>query len=78
MFKRGVVVHHKVMGKGIVINEVKENEETMIEVRMANGHIQRFYPEELETDEAVQDRYRRQAEEVARGNEERARKLSGL
>lgn len=74
-FPRGTVVHHKVMGKGIALNEVEEKDEKKIEVRMENGHIERFYPEELETDEAVQARNRNQIEEVNRANEERAKKL---
>lgn len=71
-FTRGTVVHHKVMGKGVVLNET---EDEMIEVRMANGIPQKFYPEELETDEEVQARQRRQIEECNRANEERGRKL---
>lgn len=74
-FARGTVVHHKVMGKGIALNEVEEKDEKKIEVRMENGHIEKFYPEELETDEAVQARNRNQIEEVNRANEERAKKL---
>lgn len=74
-FARGTVVHHKVMGKGIAINEVEEKGEKMVEVRMENGHIERFYPEELESDDVVQARYERQAEEINRSNEERAKKL---
>lgn len=72
---RGTVVHHKVMGKGVVLNEVDEKGEKMIEVRMENGVPQKFYPEELETDEVVQTRRRSQIEEVNRANEERAKKL---
>jgi len=74
-FPRGTVVHHKVMGKGIVLNEVEENGEKKIEVRMENGHIEKFYSEELETDEVVQARNRNQIAEVNRANEERAKKL---
>lgn len=74
-FSRGTVVHHKVMGKGIALSEVEEKGEKKIEVRMENGHIEKFYPEELETDEAVQARNRNQIEEVNRANEERAKKL---
>jgi len=67
-FTRGTVVHHKVMGKGIVLNVVDKE---MIEVRMENGHLQKFYPEELETDEEVRARKRRETEEVNRTNENR-------
>lgn len=74
-FPRGTVVHHKVMGKGIVLNEVDEKGEKMIEVRMENGVPQKFYSEELETDEVVQARNRNQIEEVNRANEERAKNL---
>ncbi|MDO8618796.1 MAG: hypothetical protein Q7R49_02500 [Candidatus Daviesbacteria bacterium] len=74
-FIRGTVVHHKVMGKGIVINEVEDGGEKKIEVRMANGHLEKFYPEELETDEVVQARNRNQIEEVNSANEERAKRL---
>lgn len=72
-FTRGTVVHHKVLGKGIVLNELEEEGEKKIKVRMANGHIEKFYSEELETDEVVQERDRRMVEEVVRGNEERAK-----
>jgi len=74
-FTRGTVVHHKVMGKGVVLKEVDEKGEKMIEVRMENGVPQKFYPEELETDEVVQARNRNQIEEVNRANEERAKNL---
>ena len=74
-FARGTVVHHKVMGKGIAINEVDDKGEKKIEVRMENGHIEKFYPEELETDDVVQARQRRQIDEVNRANEELAKKL---
>lgn len=74
-FPRGTVVHHKVMGKGIVLNEVEENGEKKIEVRMENGHIEKFYSEELEADEVVKTRNRNQIAEVNRANEERAKKL---
>ncbi len=74
-FARGTVVHHKVMGKGVVLNEIDEKGEKMIEVRMENGVPQKFYPEELETDEAVQARNRNQIDEVNRANEELAKKL---
>jgi len=75
IFTRGTVVHHKVMGKGIALNEVDEAGEIKIEVRMENGHIEKFYPEELETDEVVQARNRNQIAEVNGANEERAKKL---
>lgn len=71
-FTRGTVVHHKVMGKGIALNEVKEGEETKIEVRMANGHIEKFYPEELETDAVVKAREQNQIDQINRANEENA------
>ncbi len=74
-FTRGVVIHHKVMGKGIVLDEVDDGDEKKIEVRMANSHIERFYSEELETDEEVQARQRRRIDEVNRANEERAKRL---
>ena len=74
-FARGTVVHHKVMGKGIAINEVDDKGEKKIEVRMENGHIEKFYPEELETDDVVQARQRRQIDEVNKANEELAKKL---
>lgn len=73
---RGTVVHHKIMGKGIVINEVNNDKnEKMIEVRMSNGHIEKFYPEELETDDVVRSRHRQEMEEVNRVNREMAKKL---
>lgn len=74
-FTRGTVVHHKVMGKGVVLNEVDEKGEKMIEVRMENGVPQKFYPEELESDAEVQARNRNQIEKVNRANAELARKL---
>lgn len=74
-FPRGTIVHHKIMGKGISLNEVEEKGEKKIEVRMANGHIEKFYPEELEADEVVRARDRNQIEEVILANEERAKRL---
>lgn len=74
MFNRGIVVYHKIMGKGIVLKEIEENDEKKIEVRMANGHIEKFYPEELETNETVQARNQRQTDEDVKANEERAKK----
>lgn len=68
-FLRGTVVHHKVMGKGIAINEVEEKGEKMVEVRMENGHIEKFYPEELENDEVVQARNRAKVAEAKRAIE---------
>lgn len=50
-FIRGTVIEHKVMGIGVVLNEV--DDKGFVEVRMANGHIDRYYPEELETHEEV-------------------------
>jgi len=70
-FARGTVVHHKVMGKGIAINEVDENGEKKVEVRMENGHIERFYPEELESDDVIQARNRAKVAEAKRANEVR-------
>lgn len=75
-FTRGTVVHHKIMGKGVVLNEVDEKGEKMIEVRMENGVPQKFYPEELETNEAIQVRNRNQIAEVNQANEERAKKIA--
>lgn len=72
-FTRGTVVHHKVMGKGIVINEVEEKGEKMIEVRMESGIPQKFYPEELETDEVVQEREQRKVNEIMQINQENAK-----
>lgn len=46
-FTRGTVIYHKVMGKGIAINELENG---FIQVRMENGHTENFYPEELETE----------------------------
>ncbi len=76
MFKRGDIVHHKIMGKSVVLNILKDKDEEKIEVRMANGHIEKFYPEELETDIVVQARDRDQIEEIMKSNEERAKKFS--
>lgn len=67
-FTRGTVVYHKVMGKGVVLNEANKG---MIEVRMANGHIEKFYAEELETEEEVQARWNRQAREINQSNKTR-------
>ncbi len=47
-FQRGSVIYHKTMGIGSVLNE---NKDGMVEVRMQNGHIEKFYPEELETEQ---------------------------
>lgn len=71
IFARGTVVHHKVMGKGTAINEVEEKGEKMVEVRMENGHIEKFYPEELESDDTVQARNRAKVAEANRANEAR-------
>jgi len=73
-FTRGTVVHHKVMGKGIALNEVEENGEIKIEVRMANGHIEKFYPEELETDAVVRAREQNQIDKIVKANEENAKR----
>lgn len=77
-FNRGDVVHHKIMGKGIVLGEVSDNGEKLVKVRMTNGNIEKFYPEELETDEVVKGRARAQIEEVNRMNEENAKKFGGF
>ena len=74
-FVRGIIVHHKIMGKGLVINELEEKGEKIIEVRMSNGVLQKFYPEELETDDVVQARYRQMVEDANRANEERGKKI---
>ncbi len=55
-FTRGTVVEHKVMGKGVVLNDVDDN--GYVEVRMANGHIEKYYPEEMETEDEVNTKYR--------------------
>ena len=68
-FSRGVIVYHKAIGKGVVLNEVGEGNEKKVEVRMANGHIDKFYPEELETEEEVRARGMRESEEIKRLNE---------
>lgn len=73
-FTRGTVVHHKVMGKGIALNEVKDGEDIKIEVRMANGHIEKFYPEELETDAVVRAREQNQIDQINQANEENAKR----
>lgn len=74
-FTRGMVVHHKVMGKGVALDVVEDGDERKVKVRMANGHIEEFYPEELETDEEVQRRNRNQIAEINRVNEERGKDL---
>jgi hypothetical protein len=74
-FTRGVVVYHKIMGRGIVLNEIGDGSEKKIEVRMANGQIEKFYPEELETEAVVVARQRGEIDEVNRSNAERAKKL---
>lgn len=74
-FPRGTIVHHKIMGKGIALNEIKEKGENKIEVRMANGHIEKFYPEELESNDTVSARKKAQLREVEKANEDLAKKL---
>lgn len=59
-FTRGTVIYHKVMGQGVAINELEDG---MIEVRMANGQKERFYPEELETEEESNARNRNSIED---------------
>lgn len=71
-FPRGTVVHHKVMGKGIAINNTDKEK---VEVRMANGQIEKFYPEELETEDEVIAQWRRQSEEANRANRNRIDEL---
>lgn len=73
-FTRGTVVHHKIMGKGIALRQVDEGGEKKIEVRMANGQLEKFFPEELETDEEVQARERKKTEEIVRANKENAKR----
>ena len=68
MFARGTVVEHKLMGRGVIINEVQENGETKIEVRMQNGMPQKFYPEELEDAAEIDSRNFQQAQEAMRAN----------
>ncbi len=57
-FTRGTVIHHKVMGRGVIINEA--DAKSLFEVRMVNGHIERFYAEEMETEAEVDARIQRQ------------------
>lgn len=71
-FVRGVVIYHKVMGKGVVLNQIDEEK---FEVRMMNGQIEHFYPEELEIEEEIKDRSRKIAKEVQAANRKR---LKGL
>lgn len=70
-FARGTVVHHKVMGKGIALNEIEVKGDKMVEVRMKNGQTEKFYPEELESDEVVKARDEAMAEEINRSNKNR-------
>lgn len=56
------------MGKGVVLNKLDDG---MVEVRMANGQKERFYPEELETQEEVTARWDRQAREMNEANRNR-------
>jgi hypothetical protein len=62
------VIEHKVMGRGVAIDETKEG---MVKVRMKNGVVETFYPEELETDEEVQARNKRISDEINRANKNR-------
>lgn len=73
-FTRGTVVYHKVMGKGIVINQVEKKGEKMFEVRMENGHPQVFYPEELDSEETILQQRKAIADQVQKANEERAKR----
>lgn len=75
-FPRGTVVHHKVMGKGIALNEVDEKGEKMIEVRMENGHIEKFFPEELETEQEVAERNRQKTERAKQALSEARSKMA--
>lgn len=74
-FTRGTVVHHKIMGKGVVLNETEEKGEKKIEARMENGHVEKFYPEELETDNEVQARNKAKLAEAKRANEARRKAM---
>lgn len=56
------------MGKGIVLNSLEDG---MVEVRMANGQKEKFYPEELETDEEVKVREERQMRKINEANKNR-------
>ena len=56
---------------GTAINDVEVKGEKMVEVRMANGVIEKFYPEELESDESRKARWKGEAEEVNRSNQNR-------
>ncbi len=69
-FSRGTVVHHKVMGIGVAINESDDND-GMVEVRMKNGQKEKFYPEELETQEEVNARNKRMSDEINAANARR-------
>ena len=71
-FKRGDIVHHKIMGKGVVLNEIEENGEKKIELRVANGQKEKFYPEELESDDYFKTRIKSENEQVNRMNKENA------
>lgn len=52
------------MGIGVVLNDV--DKDGFVEVRMANGHIEKYYPEEMETHEEVLARQRANYEEAQR------------
>lgn len=54
-FTRGTVVYHRVMGRGVAINELEDG---MVEVRMENGQREKFYPEELESENEFDARNR--------------------
>lgn len=48
------------MGQGVALNELEDG---MVEVRMANGQKERFYPEELETEKEYDARNRNEIED---------------
>ena len=52
-FVRGIVVYHKVLGKGIALNVLDSGK---IEVRTDTGQIEQYYPEELEAEEELNKR----------------------
>ncbi len=52
-FVRGLVVFHKVMGKGVVLGKTDDG---LVEIRMENGQKEKYYPEELETEQELDSR----------------------
>jgi len=73
IFPRGTIVHHKVHGgaSGTAINDVDVKGDIMVEVRMANGVIEKFFPEELESDETRKARWAVEGEAANRANQNR-------